>query len=189
MHWLASEFPLLPTKARPVAGLAHKVPTRLIFPAWGSLQSPVTEERVKVWRINPLLKRVLKPGREKELGSVLFIIYLIPAIGPKAIMLLFHCFICKIRQLRIKTITQITQFRRQCANSCLWYSKAHDSLLRGWSLDHHITWELVRFTGYNPDLMNVDLHLIGSLKEFGHKVCLKGLPPKKNKWIKNINLD
>lgn len=26
MHWLASEFPLLPTKARPMASLAHKVP-------------------------------------------------------------------------------------------------------------------------------------------------------------------
>ena len=25
MHWLASEFPLLPTKARPVAGLAHSL--------------------------------------------------------------------------------------------------------------------------------------------------------------------
>ena len=57
-------------------------------------------------------------------------------------------------------------------------------------MDHYITWVLVRFTGYNPDLMNVDLHLIGSLKEFvGHKVCLKGLLPKKNKWIKNINLN
>lgn len=89
---LASEFPLLPTKARPVASLAHKVPIRPIFPAWGSLHSPVTEEGVKVWRINPLLKRVLKTGREKELGSVLFIIHLILPIGPKAIMLLFHCF-------------------------------------------------------------------------------------------------
>lgn len=57
-------------------------------------------------------------------------------------------------------------------------------------MDHHITWELDRFTGYNPDLMNVDLHLIRFLKEFvGHKVCLKGLLPKKNKWTKNINLD
>ena len=57
-------------------------------------------------------------------------------------------------------------------------------------MDRHITWEIVRVTGYNPDLMNVDLHLIRSLKEFvGHKVCLKGLLPKKNKWIKKINLD
>ena len=87
------------------ASLAHKVPTGLIFPAWGTLHSPVTEEGVKVQRINPLLNRILKTGREGIRGCHIHH-PLNPSNKTQGHCCYFTVSICKMRQLRIKTMTQ-----------------------------------------------------------------------------------
>lgn len=83
-------------------------PIGLIFAAWGSLHSPVTEGEGD---------RSTRPPN--------------PSNSPRGLCCYFTVSISKMRKLELQTMPQITEFRGAFANSYRWYSKALASPLRG----------------------------------------------------------
>lgn len=116
------------------------------IPSLGHIARPSHRRRGQGAEDQPTPKQDFEKLGEKELGAAIFIAHSILATGPKATAVISLLPFVKWGNWESKPRLKITQLRRAFANSCLWYSKAHASLLRGWSLDHHITWELVRNT-------------------------------------------